>query len=125
MALRKLSLTRGNTQTYTVTMNRKDGTPYCIKNWVVYFTLKSNYDLPDAQAALQKIVTTFADTTSGTSGVASIPITAADTQNLAIGEYDFDIKVLTAANESFTVMKGKLDLEYNVTNSTGTAGTAA
>lgn len=124
MAIKKLSLTQGNSQTYTVAFNKSDGTPYCIKNWVVFFTLKTNYTLPDAQASLQKIVTTFSDTTGGTTGIASIPVTAADTAALSVGEYDFDIKVLTSASESFTVMKGKFELEYSVTQSVGTAGTA-
>jgi hypothetical protein len=125
MALKRLSLTRGDSQTYTVTFKRADGSLYCLKNWAVFFTLKTQYDLPDSQASLQKIVTTFADTTAGTSGVATISLNPADTVDLIPGEYDFDIAVRTAANETYTVMKGKLDLEYDVTRSAGTAGTAA
>jgi len=124
MALRRLSLTRGDTQTYTLTFKQSDGTLYCIKNWVVFFTLKTNWSLPDAQASLQKIVTSFADSTSGTSGVAVISLDPTDTVDLEPGEYDFDIAVRTAANETFTVMKGKMDLEYDVTRTAGTAGSA-
>ena len=124
MALRRLSLVRGDSQTYTLTFNHADQTPYCIKNWVVFFTLKTNPDLPDAQASLQKIVTSFSDSTGGTSGVAIIPLLPADTVNLDPGEYDFDISVCTAANEVYTVMIGKFDLGYHVTHSSGTAGTA-
>jgi hypothetical protein len=125
MAYKRLSLTRGDSQTYTLTFKKSDGTLYCLKNWVVFFTLKTQYDLPDSQASLQKIVTTFADTTAGTSGVATISLDPTDTVDLTPGEYDFDIAVRTAANETFTVIKGKLDLEYDVTRSAGTAGTAA
>ena len=125
MALKRIALTRGDSQTYTLTFKQADGTLYCLKNWVVFFTLKTNYSLPDAQASLQKIVTTFADTTAGTSGVATISLEPTDTVDLDPGEYDFDISVRTAGNETFTVMKGKLDLEYDVTRSAGTAGTAA
>lgn len=125
MALRRLSLTRGDSQTYTLTFKRADGTLYCLKNWVVFFTLKTNPSLPDSAASLQKIVTTFSDTTSGTSGVAAISLNPTDTVNLDPMEYDFDIAVRTAANETYTVMKGKLTLEYDVTRSAGTAGTAA
>jgi hypothetical protein len=125
MALKRLSLTRGDSQTYTLTFKKSDGSLYCLKNWAVFFTLKTQYDIPDAQASLQKIVTAFADTTSGTSGVAVISLDPTDTVNLDPGEYDFDIAVRTAANETYTVMKGKLDLEYDVTRSAGTAGTAA
>jgi hypothetical protein len=125
MALKRLTLVRGDTQTYTITFKSAAGTPYCIKNWVVFFTLKTNWSLPDAEASLQKIITTFADTTSGTSGVASIPLLPTDTVDLEPGEYDFDIAVRTSSNETYTVLKGKLDLEYDVTRSAGTAGTAA
>lgn len=124
MALKRLSLTRGDTQTYTLTFKDANGTAYCLKNWVVFFTLKTHYSLTDAEASLQKIVTTFSDTTSGTTGVATVTLDPTDTVNLDPGEYDFDIAVRTAANETFTVMKGKLDLEYDVTRSAGTAGTA-
>jgi hypothetical protein len=125
MALKRLLLTRGDSQTYTLTFKQRDGTLYCLKNWAVFFTLKTNVSLPDTEASLQKIVTTFADTTAGTSGVAVISLLPTDTTNLEPGEYDFDIAVRTAANETFTVMKGKLDLDYDVTRTAGTAGTAA
>ena len=124
MALKRLSLVRGDSQTYTLTFKQADGTPYCIKNWVVFFTLKTNWSLPDTQASVQKIVTTFSDTTGGTSGVAVIPILPTDTVDLDPGEYDFDIAVRTAANETHTMMRGKFDLEYDVTRTAGTAGTA-
>jgi hypothetical protein len=124
MALKRLTLTRGDTQSYNLVFNKADGTPYCIKNWVLYFTIKKNYSLPDSQALLQKIVTTFPDTTSGTCGSASIDLVPADTKDIDPGEYDFDFSVLPGANQQFTILKGKYILEYDVTNSVGTAGTA-
>jgi hypothetical protein len=124
MALKRLSLTRGDSQTYTLTFKQADGTLYCLKNWAVFFTLKTHFSLPDSAASLQKIVTTFSDTTSGTSGVAVVTLAPTDTVDLDPGEYDFDIAVRTAANETYTVMKGKMDLEYDVTRSAGTAGSA-
>ena len=124
MALQRLSLVRGNNDNYTLTLKQSDGTLYNIKNWTVFFTLKTNRDLPDTQASLQKIITTFDDTTSGTSGSANIPILPSDTINLTPRQYDFDVKVCTDSNENYTVLKGVLDLEYEVTKSTGTAGTA-
>ena len=124
MAFKRLSLIRGDSDNYSVTFKRKDGTLYCIKNWTVFFTLKTNYDLPDSQASLQRIVTTFDDTIAGTSGSANIPILPAHTINLNLGEYYFDVAVCTNNNENYTVLKGKLDLEYDVTRSAGTAGTA-
>ena len=125
MAYKRLSLTRGNSHTYGVTFKNSAGIPYNIKNWVVKFTLKTNYDLPDSEASLQKIVTSFSDTTSGTSGSAQISLVPSDTINLDVGVYDYDISVTTSsANEFITVMKGRFDLEYGVTKTPGTAGTA-
>ena len=124
MALKRLSLTRGDSDNYGITFKKADGSLYNIKNWVVFFTVKTNHDLPDAQASLQVIVGTFGDTTSGTSGSANIPILPSDTTNLTPGEYDFDIQVCTDGSANYTVLKGKLDLEYDITRSAGTAGTA-
>ena len=125
MAQRKLSLVRGDSQDYTLTIKNSSGVPYCLKNWKIYFTLKTNYDLPDSQASLQKTVTTFADTTSGTSGIAVISLDPTDTVNLEPGEYDFDIQAVTSENKNYTLMRGKYQVEYDVTRTVGTAGTAA
>ena len=125
MAFKRLALVRGDTKVYTITFKNAAGSPYCLKNWTVFFTLKSAYDLPDSQASLQKIITAFADTTSGTSGVATISLLPADTKDLTPGAYEYDIAVCTASSESYTVLRGKLDLEYDVTQAIGTAGTVA
>lgn len=124
MALRRLEMTRGDSKTFTLTFKNAAGVLYNLKNWVVFFTLKTNVCLDDSEASLQKIVTTFADTTAGTSGVAAIELLPADTASLEAREYDFDIAVMTSDSKSYTVMKGKLDLQYDVTRTAGTAGTA-
>lgn len=121
MALKQLSLVRGNDKTYTLTIKHADGTPYCLKDWVIIFTVKKSYDLPDASASIQKIVTTFSDTTSGTTGVAEIPLVHSDSINIETGEYDFDIQATTSDSETYTIMRGKYEIEYNVTKSSGTA----
>jgi len=125
MALKRLTLVRGDTRTYTLTFKTAAGTLYCLKNWAVFFTLKTNWSLADAQASVQKIVTSFADTTAGTSGVATISILPTDTVDLEPGEYDYDISVRTSSNQTYTVQRGKLDLLYDITRTAGTAGTAA
>jgi len=125
MAIKRMSLVRGNDVTYNMVFATAAGAAYCLKNWSVFFTIKTNPSLPDAQASVQKIVTTFPDTTSGTSGSAQVTIAAADTANLDVGEYDYDVRVTTSAGKNYTVERGKLDLLYEVTASLGTAGTAA
>ena len=105
MAHKRLSLTRGNSHTYGVTFKKSDGTLHNIKNWVIKFTLKTNWDLPDSEASLQKIVTTFSDTTSGTSGSAQISLIPTDTSSLDVGVYDFDIAVTTDTANEFSAFK--------------------
>jgi len=124
MALKRLSLVRGDSANYGITFKQADGSLYNIKNWVVFFTVKTNRDLPDSQASLQIIVGTHGDTTSGTSGSTNIPVLPSHTTDLTPGEYDFDIQVCTASSANYTVLRGKLDLEYDITRSAGTAGTA-
>lgn len=124
MALRQLSSIRGDTKTWTVAFKNSAGVPYNIKNWVVRMTLKQNASLPDSEAVLQKTVSAFADTTSGTSGVAEITFLPADTVNIEPGEYDYDISITTSENKIYTVIRGKYGLEYDVTRTAGTAGTA-
>ena len=129
MALKRLVLTRGDSQTYTLTFKTAAGAAYCLKNWAVFFTLKTHWSLPDSQASLQHIYTTSGifDATCGsasTTGIAVVTLAPTDTVDLEPGEYDFDISVRTNANETYTVLKGKMDLEYDVTRTAGTAGTA-
>ena len=125
MALRRLSLVRGDSQTYTLTFKQSSGVVYDITGWTVYFTLKENTDLPDSAASLQKVLITGAGTngfgTAGTAGIATVTLLPADTSSLTPQVYDFDIQVRTAAAEVYTVLKGKLDLEYDVSRNS-TAG---
>lgn len=125
MALRTITLIRGDTDYLNLLFKRANGTPYCLKNWSVFLTLKSDINFSDSQAELQKIVTAFPDTTSGTSGSAQIVISPSDTSNLDPNiKYEYDIAVTTDQGEQFTVLKGQVKLEADVTQTTGTAGTA-
>jgi hypothetical protein len=123
MALKRLSLTRGDSKTYTLIFKAGiAGTAYVLHNCVVFFTLKSNPALPDYQASLQIINGTAGEVAAGTFGTAYISLARNDTINLAVGEYDFDFKLLTESSKTYTVMKGKFNLEQNVTGTAGTAG---
>lgn len=124
MAYKRLSLTRGNDETYGIVFKTATGSLYNIKNWVVKFMLKTNYDLPDSEASLTKTVTQFSDTTSGTTGSAQVSLVPSDTLSLDPGEYVYEILATTNNNVNFTVAKGHFDLEWNVIKTSGTAGTA-
>jgi hypothetical protein len=121
----KLSMIRGDTRSYTLTFTKEDGSTQNITGWTITFTLKKNWQLPDSEASLQKIITSHIDAANGKSNLALFP---ADTKNLDPQDYDFDIQVLAntgtsgTASEVYTVLRGKFTLEYDVTF--GTAGTA-
>lgn len=96
-----------------------------------YFTLKSAPNLPDAQAIIQKVVTTVA----GSSGsiitlagdtVLNVNVFSADYEGLVfIGPvYYWDFRVITAAGYTFTVATGQVQFVQNVTqtNVVGTPG---
>jgi hypothetical protein len=122
MQTTELRLIRGDTETYTITFKESDGTAYDITNWVIFFTLKSSWDVPDAEADLQKAITTHSDPTAGETQVALVHT---DTHTLTPGEYYFDFQAVTAAEaEVFTFLQGTYILGYDVTKRVGTAGTA-
>jgi hypothetical protein len=116
--LKNFSMTRGDSSAYTLTFTQANGTPYNITGWLITFTLKTSYDIPDAQKTFQKIVSVHTDPTNGISILALLP---ADTAMLPSRIYDFDIVVQTTSGDIYTLLKGKFTLEYDVT--WGTAGT--
>lgn len=119
MALRRLSLTRGNTQTYTLQFNGgtagSSGSAYDLTGYNVFFTLKTDYNLADSAASLQKTAGTAAS--HATNGIAIISLISTDTSSLSPGEYfyDFKLKNSTSGGTTITAMKGMFDLEFDVT----------
>jgi hypothetical protein len=117
----ELRLTRGDTETYTLTFKDGSGVAYNITSWLVFFTLKKQHDVYDADADLQKMVSTHTDPTNGQT---QITLLHTDTHSLDPGEYYYDIQVVTDASEVVTVMKGIFTLGWDTTRRTSTAGTA-
>ena len=118
---KNFTMTRGDTSSYTLTFKNASGTAYDITGWAVFFTLKTSIDKPDSEAALQKIIT---EHTTPLSGISILTLEPADTVNLEARVYDYDIQVKTAAGAVYTLLKGKFTLEYDVTRTVSTAGTA-
>ena len=115
--LKNLSLTRGDSGSWTITFKHQDGTPYNITGWTITFTLKTSFDLPDVYKTFQKIIISHTDPTNGISLLSLLP---SDTALLSSRIYDYDIVVNTGV-DTYTLLKGKFDLQYDVT--WGTAGT--
>ena len=116
--LTNLALIRGRSGSWTITFKHQDGTPYNIIGWTITFTLKTSFDLPDSQNTFQKVITVHTDPTNGISILSLVP---SDTALLPSRFYDYDIIVNTGGVDNYEILKGKFDLQYNVT--WGTAGT--
>lgn len=104
----KLSITRGDTKQYNLTFTAGDE-PLDLEGYEIKFTVKGNLDDPDSDAVISKL----ASVTSEPNGEAVINLTSEDTdQNL--GNYKYDIQL---SNDSTvkTVMKGTIDITYDVT----------
>lgn len=119
--IKNFTMTVGNSNAFTLTFTNKAGTALDITGWVIFFTLKTSHKKPDSEVSLQKIITTH---TTPASGISALNLEPADTESLEPRTYDYDIKVKTNTGAVYTLLKGKFELEYQVTQTTSTAGTA-
>ncbi|MCX5727094.1 MAG: hypothetical protein NT030_08045 [Candidatus Saganbacteria bacterium] len=118
--LTKEGMVRGDTFSRTIYVTENDAVVN-ITGWSIFFSLKKNWQLPNSEASLSKIITSHTNPSHGETVLELLP---ADTQNLDPMDYDFDIQILTDTGEVFTVLRGKFTLEWDVTMGTsGTAGT--
>ena len=91
----KISMVRGDTESITINMTEDSVPKSFVTGDIVYFTVKEH--ARDTAKILQKIITAFTD------GAAVIPITHADTKDLEIGNYVYDIQS-TFANGTVTTL---------------------
>ena len=107
-----LTVTRGDSEVFNVTFKDAAGAACDITGWTVTFTIKREKSDPDSAAVAQKVVTEHTEPESGTAVITLLP---ADTTNLEPRGYWYDIQAKTDAGDVYTVLKGKLTLEYDVT----------
>ena len=107
-----LTVTRGDSEVFNVTFKDAAGAACDITGWTVTLTVKREKTDADAAAVVQKVVTAHA---APETGVAVIPLLPADTTALEPRGYWYDIQAKTDAGDVYTVLKGKLTLEYDVT----------
>jgi len=95
-----------------------------------YFTLKSSPNLPDADAIIQKHITTVSSPagqiTGSPANVLAINVYSADYEGLvSVGPiYYWDFRIITAGGQVYTIATGTVVYEQNVTQ-TNNAGTPA
>lgn len=107
-----LKLYRRNDKTYTVTFTDSNGAAIDITGYTVWFTVKSDVDDTDANAKIQKVVTSHSDPTNGQT---QIDLTNADT-DIAEGRYVYDIQLLDTSSDVLTVIVGSFIILNRVTD---------
>lgn len=112
-----LEITRGDDKSWSLLLSKRDGTPYDIAGWLVFFTVKAAVADADASAKIKKDISSHTDAANG---LTTISITSSDTASLPIGEYFYDIQVKTGTSKIYTTHKGKFKVSYDVTIRTTT-----
>lgn len=108
---------RGDSRNITVTFLQSDGvTPIDLTGGTVFFTVNATQNpTDDTSAAIAKKVTSF---TSPTSGVATISLTNADTQNIAPGTYYYDVQLKDASGNFVSSKQDQFIVIADTTRST-------
>lgn len=102
-----LKMTRGDTFAFGFMVEGLDNEPLD----TAYFTVKSNYD--DATPLVQKSLTD--GITTDDNETYKVRIAPADTEGLEVGRYYYDLQI-GVNGDIYTILKGILDLEKDVTN---------
>lgn len=105
-------LYRGDSREYTLSFIKGDGSKIDITGWKVYFTLKKYAYKSDEEADLKKDVT---EHSSPLDGETKVTLTAADTGELGIGDYNFDIQIKKDDGAVLTVLRGTLEIMLDIT----------
>lgn len=84
-----------------------------IVGWKVYFTMKVDYKDSDDSAAVKKDIITHTDPANGKT---EINLEYADTKDLELIEYYYDVQVKKPSGAVRTVMKGRVKVEWEVTH---------
>lgn len=109
-----LTLIRGDFTRYVLTVTRS-GSPYDITGSTVFFTMKDNVDRPDSEAAAKKTITSHFNPSGG---ISHIDLDAADTYNLRIQHYYYDVQIKLTDGKIYTVVKGRITVQADVTRRT-------
>jgi len=113
MATTKLNnFYRGDTRDFAMTFTSND-VAYNITGAKVYFTLKKSKNDTDAQAVLQKTVTSHTDPTAGKT---TLSLSKTDT-NIQPGRYFYDFQVITSGGGVYTFLSGDVEVLEDVTRS--------
>lgn len=112
-----IELVRVNTFSFDIAIT-EDEVPVNLTGGILYFTAKWTPTDTDAQAVFQLTSPSTGITfLSASGGTANITIPKSSTSTLPYHDtiLDYDLKFVDASSQAFTVMRGKLNVLYNVT----------
>lgn len=111
---------RGDSKEWAVSFKDAAGVPIPLFGKKLYFTMKTDKALADADAALQ-VVLTFPDDAESLAGRGVLQLTASQTETLAIETYFYDFQLVDTTlnpDKVTTVGEGKVKVLEDVTRST-------
>lgn len=104
-----ITMVRGDTVSFGMEIEDQDGLPFNIDT--AFFTCKKNCD--DTESVFQKSMNH--GITKAGDGQYIVRIAPEDTHNIEVGKYFYDVQV-GAINDVYTIMRGVLEIEQNVTD---------
>lgn len=110
-----LTMVRGNTTTFTITVLNPDGSPYDLTSCFIWFSVREALAAPGY--VFQKTLGNGITVDDPLTGLATIKIANADTAGLPSVEQHFrwDVQIKTGALEIFTPEMGELIIAADVT----------
>jgi len=113
------TITRGDTYKENWVIKDESGTPINITGGKLYFTLKNSVSDPDPGALQLTSATGEGITiTDAPNGAATMTMTSAQTAALNVQTYYYDIQYKSSSGEIFTLARGTMTVESDVTQST-------
>lgn len=105
--IHKLTMTRGDTASFGLQTTLDDGSGYDLDT--AFFSVRAGFD---GALVFQKSIGD--GITRRDEGVYSVRIAPEDTKDLSAGQYYYDLEI-GANSDVFTVLKGILQIEHDVT----------
>ena len=109
-----LEFDQGDDEVINITRKDSDGNTIDITGYTFWLTIKASKSDSDADAVVQKTVTSHTDAVNGET---KFSLADTDTDSLS-GHYFYDIQEKTAGGGINTLMAGSMRFETDVTDST-------
>lgn len=107
---------RGDDKTFEITVKDSDDVAVDLTGGTMFFSVKETENDPTALITKDSAVgITEIEFTNPTGGIAQIKLVPADTRNLKAGEYLYDVQFTTTTSTKHTLVKAKLTLFDDVT----------